>query len=216
MRRVLAAGWMLAVTQVALAAPNPECTSAQKRLHDEQQTLADERRSLDDCKGHPGGCSSGQMQGFQTTIDELKITIGKDELAARLACSPPPQPHPPPQTFSIIDISPDAAFGQQRDGTTDPGGQIDAIAVDPNHQDIVYAGGETSGVWRSRDGARTWTHSSVGIEWGSTIFGGLAVDKVNWRRILYATTPDDLGPGTAGTGWGGHSGLYVSLNAGDS
>src|SRR5262245_46453870 len=102
-----------------------------------------------------------------------------------LACGDPPAPQPqPPQNVRVTDVSPDAAYGESGGGS-EQGGQIDAIAVDPTNANVVYAAGETSGVWKSSDGGHNWVHASQGLLWGATArFGpALAVNATNPQRL---------------------------------
>jgi hypothetical protein len=201
----------LAGARPAGAAPSAECQRARDSLASLRERLAGEQRLLQGCQAHLGSCTPGNLQGIQEAIRGLSEEIDDETRAVRLACEPsgPPPRH---DFVQIDDISPDAPYGQDSTGA-DTGGQIDAIAVDPTNDLVVYAGGETSGVWKSVDGGHNWAHASNGLGWGSTIDNGLAVDPTDPRRLLYATSSDDLGPGSRNGGWGGHSGLYVSLDA---
>ncbi len=191
------------------SAPSSACQSLRSEIANDQTRLAEEEQQQENCENHLGNCNAGQLAGTQTAISLLQEELTADRRRLTEVCELPPPPLP---TISVLDISPDAPYGQPG-GSIDPGGMIKAIAVDPTNTNVVYAGGETSGVWKSTDGARTWAFSSAGLEWGATMENGLAVDANNPQRLLYATYPDDLGPGAWWSGWGGHSGLYVSLDA---
>src|SRR4051794_19581524 len=52
---------------------------------------------------------------------------------------------------TVTDVSPDAACCPGANWGPAEGGQIGAIAVDPNNAAVVYAGGEAGGVWKSTD-----------------------------------------------------------------
>lgn len=117
------------------------------------------------------------------------------------------------QTSSLLritDVSPDRPWGAAPGNREqDPGGQVDAIAIDPNNERIIYAASETAGVWKSIDAARSWEWSSTGLRNGATITVGpaLAIDDRASNRLLYATKHDDfrrLNP---------FGGLYVSTDA---
>lgn len=110
----------------------------------------------------------------------------------------------------ITDVSPDRPFGDDPGGEDgpDPGGQIDAITIDPNNPGTIYAAGETGGVWKSTDAAHTWQWSGKGLRNGVTVTVGpaLAVDDTTSRRLLYATKYDDFRPNER------YGGLYVSFD----
>ena len=82
-----------------------------------------------------------------------------------------------------------------------------AVAVDPNNANVVYAGGEAGGVWKSTDGGSSWSRASTGLGSGETSVssGALAVDGSNSLRLLYGVADDDLSPNKGG------GGLYASV-----
>ena len=59
------------------------------------------------------------------------------------------------------------------------------IAFDPDDPDLVFAGLEIGGVWRSTDGGKTFQNASAGLV--SEDIHGLAVAR-NGSRLVYATT----------------------------
>lgn len=109
----------------------------------------------------------------------------------------------------ITDVSPDRPWGDAPGDIQDPGGQVDAIAVDPNNERVIYAASETAGVWKSIDRARSWRWSSTGLRNGATITQGpaLAVDDRASSRLLYATKNEDFRQNNP------DGGLYISRDA---
>jgi|GEM_PF-3912605 len=117
-----------------------------------------------------------------------------------------------PSIVRITDVSPDRPWGDPTgDSFSDSGGQVDGIAIDPNHPWILYAATENAGVWKSTDAAHSWQWSSVGLRNGSPsgFTGGpvLAVDDVNNLHLLFASDNDDFRPGQP------LGGLYISTDA---
>ena len=132
------------------------------------------------------------------------------------------------QVLKTQDISPDASdyvFAN----AGDPGGRINSLVIDPNHNDILYAASEFAGVWKSTSGVQKklntslqlvptveWFHSSKGLRNGMTVNQySLAVDQANSNRLLYASGDNDGRPTTAA---GAHrlGGLWVSLDGADN
>ena len=62
-------------------------------------------------------------------------------------------------------------------------GQVHAIAADPSNADIVYAGADLGGVWKSMDGGAHWAPLTDGIP--SASVGALAIDPSR-PSTLYA------------------------------
>ena len=99
---------------------------------------------------------------------------------------------------------------------SEPTQSIGAIAVAPSDPNLIYvASGEGllrpdlsvgDGMYRSRDGGRTWTH--LGLE-GSEQIAALAVDPRNPRRVFAAVLGHPYGPSS-------ERGIYRSLDGGDS
>ena len=129
------------------------------------------------------------------------------------------------QVLKTQDISPDASdyiFAN----AGDPGGRVNSLVIDPNHNDVLYAASEFAGVWKSTSGVKSklnkslqsvptveWFHSSKGLRNGMTVNQySLAVDQANSNRLLYASGDNDGRPPTAA---GAHplGGLWVSLDA---
>lgn len=76
-------------------------------------------------------------------------------------------------------------------------GWIRALVIDPNNQDIIYAGTAGGGVFKSNDSGNTWSASSINL--------------VNLNIYTLAINPDNPAILYAGT-WGG--GIYKSANSG--
>jgi hypothetical protein len=113
-----------------------------------------------------------------------------------------------PDLFTIGDPSPDIHFGTSATGQIGSAGRILSLAMAPDGQ-TMYAAAQISGVWKSTDSAKRWTHSSNGLRSGLTEgHSSLALDGKNPTRLLYATGDDD-GRGQPG-GLGPYGGLWVS------
>src|SRR5579871_891616 len=132
------------------------------------------------------------------------------------------------QVLKTKDISPDGS-NYLYTGAGDPGGRINSLVIDPNHNNILYAAGEFAGVWKSTSGVRNelnaslelvptvdWFQSSKGLRNGLTVNQySLAVDQANSNRLLYASGDNDGRPPTLA---GAHrlGGLWVSLDAAEN
>ena len=77
--------------------------------------------------------------------------------------------------------------------------RVTQILFDPQDPLLVWAGVEIDGVWRSRDGGKTWAKHAEGLV--SEDIHGLASVRSNGRRKLFATT---------------NQGLHVSHDDGES
>ncbi|MEW5878580.1 MAG: hypothetical protein AB1751_10990 [Acidobacteriota bacterium] len=65
------------------------------------------------------------------------------------------------------------------------GGVVTAVAVDPWNPQVVFAGTENGGIFKSVDGGRSWRPSSSGLEAGN--IRGLVFDPEN-PGVMYAAT----------------------------
>lgn len=83
-------------------------------------------------------------------------------------------------------------------------GRVNAIAVDPRNNRIIYACTSSGGIWRSTDQGRTWMDINLGL--GSNFAGAIAIDPWD-SRVLYLCTGDQ-DEGIAGAG------VYKSTNMG--
>lgn len=113
--------------------------------------------------------------------------------------------------LKVKDVSPDSPYGGSTgNGGSDSAGRILALAMDPKNDAILYAASEYAGVWKSVNGAVSWTQSSFGLRTGITQNDlSLAVDGNNSNRLLYATPDDDGRIQSLG-------GLWVSQDAASS
>ena len=111
--------------------------------------------------------------------------------------------------LSMTDVSPDADFGSHDTNSTDPGGRIVSLVIDPNNPLILYAASELAGVWKSLDGAHHWKPVSTGLRTNipAQTNQALAIDSANSQRLLYATSNDDGRPNFP------FAGLWVSDDA---
>jgi hypothetical protein len=135
----------------------------------------------------------------------------------RAGAAPPPSP----PVLVTTDISPDTPYATHVpsvfQGTTS--GRVNGIAVDPSNPLVVYAASEWSGVWKSIDGAKTWTQSANGLRSGLTQGGNgtvIAADADS-KRVLYVTQAKDGRGAGACTNLrfqcGHFGGLWVSVDA---
>jgi photosystem II stability/assembly factor-like uncharacterized protein len=87
-----------------------------------------------------------------------------------------------------------------------------SLAVDPNNEQVLYAGGYSSGVYRSEDGGQTWENRSAGlglVPGASLRVTALTVDQQDANHLVAATA---YGLGKRIAAWG----IYESHNAGQS
>ncbi|MEM7038125.1 MAG: hypothetical protein AAF570_14165 [Bacteroidota bacterium] len=93
-------------------------------------------------------------------------------------------------------------------------GRVRCLAVDPNDDEIVYAGAASGGVWKTENGGDTWR--SIFDEEDVLVIGAIAVAPQNANRIYIGTgecvgsnMPNDIVtyPG---------DGTYVTINGGQT
>lgn len=109
-----------------------------------------------------------------------------------------------PGLFTIGDPSPDLKFGVPATGQAGSAGRIVSLVMAPDGQ-TLYAAAEISGVWKSADGAHTWTHASNGLFNGrAASHASLAIDGQSSNRLLFASGADDGRPNHP------YGGLWVS------
>lgn len=94
-------------------------------------------------------------------------------------------------------------------GPTNIGGRVSEIALDPTPADIVYAATASGGVWKSTDGAVTWTYS-----WDPKLTQSMGAIAVASDGTIYAGTGEP-NPGGGSIVWGG-TGMYRSRDGGAS
>jgi photosystem II stability/assembly factor-like uncharacterized protein len=105
-----------------------------------------------------------------TTIPTLTLTPTRTAIPSQTPTLAPTQI---PLTWKRIHV------GQQftRDSIT-------AIILDPTDPDVIYAGAQNAGVYKSIDGGKSWQPAQHGLRSGK--IGGMAIDPNN-PLILYAT-----------------------------
>ena len=92
-------------------------------------------------------------------------------------------------------------------------GIVISLAVDPTNQNIIYAGSNTSGIWKTTNGGDSWVNITDDLGIAGLGIHSIAIDPNNTNIIL-------AGTGTKSYGWSfvNHMGLGVirSTNGGDS
>lgn len=75
-------------------------------------------------------------------------------------------------------------FAWRHSGSWNPGvGRITAIAIEKQHQQLLFAGSPGGGIWRSRDAAQNW--SPIGDNMTNMHIYGIGIDPFN-TSIVYA------------------------------
>ena len=90
-------------------------------------------------------------------------------------------------------------------------GRITDLAVDPNNDDIVFAGTAEGGVFRTFDAGQTWT--PLFDEMPALSIGAVAIDPSD-SNVIYAGT-GEVNPGGGSIAYGG-AGLFRSSDQGDT
>jgi photosystem II stability/assembly factor-like uncharacterized protein len=90
-------------------------------------------------------------------------------------------------------------------------GRITDLAVDPNNDDIVFAGTAEGGVFRTLDAGQHWT--PLFDEMPALSIGAVAIDPSN-SMVVYAGT-GEVNPGGGSVAYGG-AGLFRSTDGGDT
>ncbi len=101
-------------------------------------------------------------------------------------------------------------------GAISANGQVTAIAVHPNNNNIIYIGTAWGGVWLTKDGGTTWTPifdraPSLGV--GEP--AGIAIDPVD-ASIIYVGTSNRDGSQFSGESTQPPAGLFKSTDSGAS
>lgn len=73
-------------------------------------------------------------------------------------------------------------------------GIIISVAADPGNNNIIYAGSNTAGLWKTTNGGATWTNKTDVLGIASLGINAIAVDPNNSNNIL-------AGTGTRSYGW---------------
>ncbi len=94
-------------------------------------------------------------------------------------------------------------------GPGDAGGRINAIAVNPNNDDIIYAGYSGGGIFKTIDGGTTW--NPIFDDQPYLAIGDITLDPVD-PNIVYVGTGD---PNVTGYPFIG-DGIYKSLDGGNT
>ena len=89
------------------------------------------------------------------------------------------------------------------------GARVTRVAVNPDNQDIIFAGYAGGGLWRTKDGGDNW-ESIFDAQIFNSI-GDIAIDPKN-TDIIYIGTGDPNVPGRAFIG----DGMYKSIDGGDT
>jgi len=107
----------------------------------------------------------------------------------------------PVQTASAVDLQTASV------GPATVSGRILSIAVDPNNENIAYAGSASGGIWKTTDQGRNWI--SVTSRLNSMHIDALAIDPTNVSTV-YAGTGETYMPGDDFA----YMGVYVTHDAG--
>jgi Secretion system C-terminal sorting domain len=98
----------------------------------------------------------------------------------------------------------------QKDGTVPYQGLISSIAMDPAFPDVIYAAGNTQGIFKTIDGGMNWANITDQLDIPAIGISQMALHPNN-PDILYATT------GTKSNIYGGYSlGVLKTVNGGAS
>jgi photosystem II stability/assembly factor-like uncharacterized protein len=84
-------------------------------------------------------------------------------------------------------------LGKAEDWTTNGpwGGPVGDLVIDPKNPKILYAGGGSSGVFRSTDGGESWTAFRSGMPYGTGVLD-LAIDLSTTSTLYVGTWPGGI------------------------
>jgi photosystem II stability/assembly factor-like uncharacterized protein len=93
-----------------------------------------------------------------------------------------------------------------------------SIAIDPTNENIVYAGTETNGAFKTTDGGTTWSRLRIGFKCtqqktGYSQIFDIAIDPTN-PMVLYASAINGPGPASPPTFPSASGGVYKSTDGG--
>lgn len=113
-----------------------------------------------------------------------------------------------------FDSSPWSSFGPNPTASNlQDVGIIISIAVDPGNNNIIYAGSNTSGIWKTTNGGATWKNITDVLGIASLGINSIAIDPNNSNIIL-------AGTGTRSYGWAwinpGGAGIIRSTDGGNT
>jgi len=94
-------------------------------------------------------------------------------------------------------------------GPFNVGGRVTSLAVHPTDHQVLYAGAAAGGVWRSRDGGKSW--ETTWPKSANPHIGALAIHSKNPLVIYCATGEANL----SADSYAG-SGIYISQDGGDT
>lgn len=92
-------------------------------------------------------------------------------------------------------------------GPANIGGRISAVAIDPNNNNIIYAGFSNGGIFKTTDNGQSW--SPIFDQEVTLSIGAICIDPTN-SQIIYVGTGD---PDINGNSYIGY-GLFKSINGG--
>ena len=111
-------------------------------------------------------------------------------------------------TNPISDWTSVGPFLSQSQAAGQPGiGRINAVAVDPNNENIWYVGAPAGGVWKTLDAGDTW--ENVFDDFPQIGVSGIAIDPTDSNIVYIATGDDDASDSFS-------VGVFKSLNGGDT
>lgn len=93
-----------------------------------------------------------------------------------------------------------------------------SLAIDPTNENVVYAGTETNGIFKTTDGGATWTRLRLGFKCteqktGYSQIFDIAIDPTS-PQVLYASAVNGPGPSTPSLFPSASGGVYKSTDGG--